>query len=137
MQDDFRKRHPDQCILVSSLGYIRYLSAMKLCEAVIGNSSSGLLEAPAFRVPTVNIGDRQKGRIRTLSVVDCQPDKKSILNAVNTILKKSFRSGLSTMVIPFEKPGTAKKIKEILETVDLKNIHKKEFFDMTKLEGQQ
>ena len=70
MQKDYEEKHPDQCLVVHSLGCLRYLSVMKFCAAVVGNSSSGIIEAPAFRVPTINIGDRQKGRVRAKSVVD-------------------------------------------------------------------
>ncbi len=85
MQHGYKKMHPDQCLVVPSLGYLRYLSAMKLCDAVIGNSSSGLLEAPVLGVPTINIGDRQKGRVKTKSIVDCYPSKKAILGALKIV----------------------------------------------------
>jgi len=130
IQNDYALKHPDQCFVIHSLGYLRYLSAMKLCETVIGNSSSGIIEAPALRVPTINIGDRQKGRVKTISVVDCHPDKESIFKALNTIFEKSFQSGLSTMEIPFEKSDTSQRIKEILGTVDLTSVLKKDFFDI-------
>lgn len=130
MQKDYHKANPEKCIVVPSLGYLRYLSAMKLCKAVIGNSSSGIFEAPALKVPSINIGDRQKGRIRAESVVDCYPAEKSILAALRTIHGHSFLSGLNTMNIPFEKSGTAKKIKEILKKADLKDILKKVFHDI-------
>lgn len=127
--EGYVEQHSHRCLLTPSLGYLRYLSAMQLCDAVIGNSSSGLLEAPAFKVPTVNIGDRQKGRFRTDSVVDSEPTKDSILAALDRIFSADFRSNLENMEIPHEKPGTAKKIKEIIETADLSHILKKEFYD--------
>lgn len=130
MQKDYHKAHPEQCLVVPSLGYLRYLSAMKFCKAVIGNSSSGIFEAPALKVPSINIGDRQKGRIRAESVVDCYPAAKPILAALKTIHGHFFQSGLKTMSIPFEKSGTAKKIKKILKKADLKNILKKVFHDI-------
>ncbi len=130
MQNDFKKKHPDQCLVVPSLGYVRYLSAMKLCDAVIGNSSSGILEAPALKVPSINIGDRQKGRIRIKSIIDCDPSKKAILSALKMISKPVFQSNLKNMNIPFEKVGTSKNIKKILEKADLKDILKKEFYDI-------
>ncbi|SDT85650.1 UDP-N-acetylglucosamine 2-epimerase [Desulfobacula phenolica] len=130
MQKDYQNKHPDQCLVVPSLGYLRYLSAMKFCEAVIGNSSSGIFEAPALKVPAINIGDRQKGRIRTESIVDCNPSKESILAALKIIQSHFFQLNLKSMNIPFEKSGTAKKIKEILQTADLKDILKKKFHDI-------
>jgi UDP-hydrolysing UDP-N-acetyl-D-glucosamine 2-epimerase len=128
MQQDYKRSHPDQCVVVPSLGYVRYLSAMRLCDAVIGNSSSGIFEAPALKKPSINIGDRQKGRIRPESVVDCTPLKASILDALNIIYSDAFTANLETMEVVFEKPGTAEKIKEILQNTDLRYILKKEFF---------
>lgn len=130
MQKDYKKKYPERCLVVQSLGYLRYLSAMKLCDAVIGNSSSGILEAPALKVPTINIGDRQKGRVRTKSIVDCDPSKRSILAVLEKLKNKAFRSSLESMTIPFEKPGTSKMVKEILEKADLKDILKKFFYDI-------
>jgi GDP/UDP-N,N'-diacetylbacillosamine 2-epimerase (hydrolysing) len=130
MQNDYNQRHPGQCLVVPSLGYLRYLSAMKYCKAVVGNSSSGVLEAPGFEVPTINIGDRQNGRIRTNSIVDCHSSTESILGAFEKISEKSFQLGLKNMKIPFAIPDTATKIKEILETADLIDILKKKFFDV-------
>lgn len=83
--------------LVSSLGLVRYLSALKYCKMVIGNSSSGILEAPSFYIPTVNIGDRQTGRIKSKSVIDCLPEKNSIKNAMNIALDNSFRKSIQCM----------------------------------------
>ncbi|MCP3872947.1 MAG: UDP-N-acetylglucosamine 2-epimerase (hydrolyzing) [Desulfobacteraceae bacterium] len=126
---EYVKLYPERCFEISSLGYLRYLSAMKLCKAVIGNSSSGILEAPAFKVPTVNIGDRQKGRIRTKSIVDCEPLKDLILKSLKIVVSKQFELSLEEMNIPHEKDGTTRKIVEVLETIDLKTILKKSFFD--------
>ena len=111
-----------------SLGYLRYLSAMKYCTAVVGNSSSGLLEAPALKTPTVNIGDRQQGRVRTKSVKDCTPTKESIIEALNQACEPSFLYELETMEVPFEMPGTSNRIKKILAATDLDGIIKKKFF---------
>ena len=129
MLSDYAKLYPNRCLVCPSLGYLRYLSAMRLCDAVIGNSSSGILEAPALKVPTINIGDRQKGRIRAESVIDCQPQKESILAALKTMYSNNFQSNLQHMETPYEKHGTAKKIKEILKETDLSNILKKQFYD--------
>lgn len=126
---EYKKIHPDQCLVVPSLGYLRYLSAMKLCKAVIGNSSSGVLEAPALKVPSLNIGDRQKGRVRTDSVIDCRPSKESIIAALKTIDKITFQSNLRNMDIPFEQTGTSGIMIKIMRKVDLTGILKKKFFD--------
>ena len=130
MLSDYAKLYPNRCLVIPSLGYLRYLSAMRLCDAVMGNSSSGILEAPALKVPTINIGERQKGRIRAESVIDCQPKKDSILAALKTMYSNNFQSNLQRIEIPYEKHGTAKKIKEILKETDLSNILKKQFYDI-------
>jgi GDP/UDP-N,N'-diacetylbacillosamine 2-epimerase (hydrolysing) len=130
MQNNYKKMHPEKCLTIPSLGALRYLSAMKLCEAVIGNSSSGIIEAPALNVPAINIGDRQKGRIRAKSVIDCNPSKNSILKALEMTSKEKFQSNLKHLNIPFEMPDTSKTIKKILEIVDLEDILKKKFYDI-------
>ncbi len=126
---EYVKLYPERCFEISSLGYLRYLSAMKLCKAVVGNSSSGILEAPVFKVPTVNIGDRQKGRIQTKSIVDCEPLKDQILKSIKQGISKQFQLNLKEMKISHEKDGTTRKIVEILKTIELKTILKKSFFD--------
>ncbi|MBU3090463.1 UDP-N-acetylglucosamine 2-epimerase (hydrolyzing), partial [Clostridium gasigenes] len=73
MIDEYEKDNKDKIIAFTSMGYLRYLSAMKYCNSVIGNSSSGIIEAPSFNKPTINIGDRQKGRMQAESVINCNP----------------------------------------------------------------
>ncbi len=124
------EKHPDRCMATPSLGYLRYLSAMKLCAAVVGNSSSGILEAPTFKVPTINIGDRQKGRIRMESIVDCNPTKESIGGAIEKALDSGFLKGLKEMKNVYEKSGTATQIINILKSVKLTSLIKKEFYDI-------
>ena len=121
----------DRCLVVTSLGLQRYLSAMKLCAAVVGNSSSGILEAPSFHVPTVNIGDRQKGRVRAQSVLDCEPDRLSIQGEINRALTQEFIQNLKGSCSPFEKADTALSIVSSLAAVELSNILKKPFFNLT------
>lgn len=121
----------DRCLVVTSLGLQRYLSAMKLCAAVVGNSSSGILEAPSFHVPTINIGDRQKGRVRAQSILDCEPDRLSIQIEINRGLTQEFIQSLKGSCSPFEKTDTALNIVSPLAAVDLSNILKKPFFNLT------
>lgn len=127
--DAYAAVHPKRCLAVASLGLRRYLSAMKICDAVVGNSSSGILETPAFGVPTVNIGDRQKGRIRTPSIIDCEPDCGSIISAIQKALNPQFRAGLENLKHPCEKENTACSIVNILETTRLDDLLKKSFYD--------
>lgn len=93
-----RYAEQNDCIrLVSSLGMTRYLSALKYSSMVIGNSSSGILEAPSFGIPTVNIGDRQTGRIKAKSVIDCLPVKQDIMRAINKALSLEFLASIKDM----------------------------------------
>lgn len=115
-----------------SLGQLRYLSALKYCEMVVGNSSSGLIEAPSFKVPTVNIGDRQKGRIQAESVINCAPQKEEIISAIKRAESLEFRAGLNELVNPYGDGFSSSKIIEILhEYLDGDNIElKKSFYDV-------
>ena len=113
-----------------SMGQVRYLSALKFVDAVVGNSSSGLTEAPIFGIGTINIGDRQKGRINLGSVINCNPTKESISNAFNELYSERFQKALSIVKSPYGNGGTSKKIKNIVKNFDLKNILKKSFYDV-------
>ncbi|MEX0694475.1 MAG: UDP-N-acetylglucosamine 2-epimerase [Rhodospirillales bacterium] len=116
--------------LFPSLGQQRYLSAMKYCSAVIGNSSSGIIEAPALDVPTVNIGMRQKGRLRAASVLDCAPDIASIQAAIGTVIDPAFMSSRSDMVPPYGVPGASTRIKNALSSCRIDTDQRKQFYDL-------
>lgn len=115
-----------------SLGQLNYFSAMKHCMAVVGNSSSGLLEAPTLKVPTVNIGDRQKGRLMAESVISCEPDSASIQKALDLALGSGFETTLARTVSPYGEGGASARIIDILLKVDLTpNLIQKKFFDLS------
>lgn len=126
----FAAAQPDRVLRVQSLGQLRYLSAMRFCDAVVGNSSSGIIEAPAFKVPTVNIGDRQKGRVRAMSVIDCAPLSADIQRAIRRACSPEFRSALAEMTDPFDGGNTAANIVATLKSVPLAGILKKHFCDI-------
>lgn len=90
----------DHAVFVDSLGMLKYLSALKYSEFVIGNSSSGLIEAPSFRIPTINIGDRQKGRIKAESIIDCEPNAESIEQAIRRARSKKFKDKCTKVINP-------------------------------------
>ncbi len=113
-----------------SLGQLRYLSCIAQADAVVGNSSSGLIEAPAFRKGTVNIGDRQSGRLRAASVIDCEPNRKAIVAAVEQIYSPRFREKLASVVNPYGEGGASEKIVKVLEEIPLEGILKKSFYDL-------
>lgn len=130
MIDEYVTKNSHKSIVFTSLGQLRYLSALQYVDAVVGNSSSGLAEAPSFRIGTINIGDRQKGRIKASSVIDCEPNKDSILNSFEKLYSKEFQETLKTITNPYGDGYASKKIVEILKNVDLKNILKKSFYDL-------
>jgi len=113
----------------SSLGQIKYLSCLTHVDGVIGNSSSGLLEAPSLRKPTVNIGDRQRGRLQARSVVNCEPKRLSIAAAIKKIYSKEFQASLDQTKNPYGEAGASEKILKILKQNNLTNILKKKFYD--------
>lgn len=108
-------KHPNTCAVYSSLGQKRYLSAMKYCRAVVGNSSSGIIETPSLGVPTINIGNRQKGRISASSVIHCEGNKASILHALDELENQEFMFAAKTCHNPYEGKDTAKSMVSILE----------------------
>jgi GDP/UDP-N,N'-diacetylbacillosamine 2-epimerase (hydrolysing) len=103
-------QHNHHMVCFSSLGTIRFLSAVKYSAMVIGNSSSGLVEAPSFGVPTVNIGDRQKGRLQADSVINCSPNEAEIEKAINLALTKEFIERAQKTVNPYGDGHTSGKI---------------------------
>jgi GDP/UDP-N,N'-diacetylbacillosamine 2-epimerase (hydrolysing) len=130
MINNYVARSPDKCTAFTSLGQLKYLSAIKHVDALVGNSSSGIIEAPSLKVPTVNIGDRQKGRIKVKSVIDCKPEKKNLIEAIGGALSPKFKTSLQNLVNPYEKKNPGKKIKEIIKGFDLNGILKKSFYDL-------
>jgi UDP-hydrolysing UDP-N-acetyl-D-glucosamine 2-epimerase len=113
-----------------SLGQMRYLSAMRHSAGVIGNSSSGLIEAPSFRVGTVNIGDRQTGRLKAASVIDCAAQPKAIEAALNQLFSPEFQAALADVTNPYGDGGAADRIVEVLRRYPLDSLLKKQFRDV-------
>ena len=111
----------------TSLGAKRYLSVMACMDGVIGNSSSGLLEAPSLRVGTVNVGDRQRGRIQAESVISCEPNRIAIQEAIIKLLSIEFQGRVQKVVSPFGTGGACDAIVEIIKTLPQENFLIKKF----------
>ena len=127
--DEFSEKNKDRIIAVHSLGSIKYLSALKYSTMVIGNSSSGIIEAPFFKIPTINIGDRQKGRIQGKSIINCISDKNSIINAINMALSEEFKEEIKNIENLYGNGDTSLKIlNKLKENINI-NL-KKEFYDL-------
>ena len=110
-----------------SLGQTRYISCLNLVDGVVGNSSSGLLEAPTMKIGTINIGDRQRGRLRADSVIDCEPRRREIAESIRKIYTPEFKKVVHNSESPYGPPGASAKVVEILRSTDLCGIIKKGF----------
>jgi GDP/UDP-N,N'-diacetylbacillosamine 2-epimerase (hydrolysing) len=114
----------------TSLGQLRYLSCIRHADGVVGNSSSGLAEAPTFAKGTINIGDRQRGRLKASSIIDCAPDRGAISAALTQLYTPAFQANLATVRNPYGDGGASERIVETLATVSLNDILKKRFYNL-------
>jgi len=130
MIDDYVAKHPHVSVVVASMGQLHYLSAMQYVDAVVGNSSSGIIEAPSFKIGTINIGNRQKGRIKAKSVIDCEPTRKRIREAFERLYEKDFQTSLISTINPHGDGKSAERIKKIVKTCNVTNILEKQFYDI-------
>ena len=130
MIDEYVSENSQKAVAFASLGQLRYLSAIKFVDIVLGNSSSGLSEVPSFKKATINIGDRQKGRARASSVIDVRPDKEEILAAIKRAYSKEFEQTLKDTINPYDGGNPSKKMVKILKEIKLDGILKKKFYDI-------
>jgi len=127
---DYAAEHPVRARTFSSLGTLRYLSCLRHCDIVLGNSSSGLIEAPSLGKPTVNIGDRQRGRLRADSVLDCPPRREAISQALRQASSPDFIAAAAIVKNPYDAGNASESIVRILEQTDLRSLSTKQFFDL-------
>jgi UDP-hydrolysing UDP-N-acetyl-D-glucosamine 2-epimerase len=125
----FVAARPDRAHLFTSLGSERYWAALRLTDAVVGNSSSGILEAPAVGVPSINIGDRQRGRLRAASIIDCLADSAAILASLESIFAGRFRPD-PLLPPPYGLGGASDRIAGILQRIDPRRAFPKHFHDL-------
>jgi UDP-hydrolysing UDP-N-acetyl-D-glucosamine 2-epimerase len=129
--DNYVQNNPGKAKLFSSLGKLRYLSSLKHATLMVGNSSSGIIEAPSFELPVVNIGYRQQGRIRAENVIDVLVGKKSnIVNAINKAMSYEFKESLAKLENPYGEGGASEQIFRELRTCQLPEEPKKKFYDL-------
>ena len=126
---EFCAEHP-QARAYTSLGQLRYLSCIQHVDGVVGNSSSGLTEVPSFKKGTINIGDRQRGRIKAESVIECEPNRGQIRLAIQRLFSEEFIHVAKQVVNPYGTGGVAEKIIAVLEDCRLDGILKKSFFEL-------
>jgi GDP/UDP-N,N'-diacetylbacillosamine 2-epimerase (hydrolysing) len=129
MVEKFVAKHPNARVF-ASLGQLRYLSCMQLVDGVVGNSSSGLIEAPSLRKGAINIGARQDGRIRARSVIDCKPVRDDISDALERLFSDEFQAMLATVENPYGNPGASDTIAILLKGLQLDGVLKKRFYDL-------
>ena len=122
----FTKRNSN-CVLFKTLGTQKFLSFLKIADVLIGNSSSGILEMPTFRKPTINIGDRQKGRVKSNSITDVSSKKYLIKRKIDFVYSKKFNS--KNIIHPYKKLNTSKKIISIIKNINLEKYKNKKFYD--------
>jgi GDP/UDP-N,N'-diacetylbacillosamine 2-epimerase (hydrolysing) len=130
MINEFVFNHPERSISFTSMGSLNYLSTLQYIDGVIGNSSSGLAEAPTFKIGTINIGDRQKGRLKAKSIIDCKPTKKSIKLAIDKLYGYKFQKSLDLVKNPYGDGDAIKKIMNILLKKTVPKNMKKSFYDL-------
>ena len=124
--NEYVSKHQEKAIAYPSLGLKRYLSALQFVKAVVGNSSSGIIEVPSFGIPTLNIGDRQKGRIAADSVLNCGTSKKDILEGLDKVLN----SGHTEIHNPYEGKNTTEDILHVLKTYPIEGLIQKTFYNL-------
>lgn len=118
-------------VAFTSLGQLSYLSLLQSVDGVIGNSSSGLIEAPTFKVGTINIGDRQAGRVRADSIIDCGASNAEILAALRELFSEKFQENLKSVENPHGRGGASRRIVDVLLNLDWSKLQKKKFVDLT------
>lgn len=130
MIDQFVNENSAISSAYNSLGSLRFLSTVKMCDAIVGNSSSGIIEAPSLGTATINIGDRQKGRTQANSVVNCKVDLEEILEAFQKITDSTFKKSLKRLQNPYGQGGTSDKILQALSHVDFIDLKIKKFHNI-------
>jgi GDP/UDP-N,N'-diacetylbacillosamine 2-epimerase (hydrolysing) len=132
MVKQFVQAHPN-ARAYTSLGQLRYISCIAQVDGVVGNSSSGLMEVPSFKKGTINIGDRQLGRLQAESVINCEPTRASIQSALQRLFSVDFQETLSRVVNPYGQVCASAKVVDVLKSCTLIGIHKKTFHDLTNI----
>lgn len=130
MIQDYVSVHPDRCMSIPSLGLKRYLSALRYVDAVVGNSSSGIIEVPSFGIPILDIGDRQKGRIASDSVVHCGTDKREIVDGLKIALSREQKDKAKRCLNPYDKENTTQAILDVIKHYPLDKLIHKSFYNI-------
>lgn len=130
MIDEFCAKNATHAKAFMDLGHQNYLSLLKVVDMAIGNSSSGIIEAPYCQIPTINIGDRQKGRVRAASVIDCCCETNAIIKAIEKGFSDEHQQRTATMQLPYGKGNVAKQILSTIKNLNVAELIQKQFYDM-------
>ena len=130
MIKNYVKKNKKDCIYFKSLGQRVYFSFVNNCDLVLGNSSSGIIEVPFFKKPSINVGDRQLGRIKCKSTINVDANCLKILQSVKKVLSKSFFKNMSKIKNQYQKKDTSKKIFKTILNLKSKNLLIKKFYDL-------
>lgn len=130
MIDEYSNQNPQKAKAFISLGNLRFLSVVKYCDAIVGNSSSGILEVPSLKTATINIGNRQKGRKQAQSIINTSVDEKKIIAAFETAKSESFKKIVRETENPYGSGNTTEKIIDVLRRVDINSFRTKPFYDL-------
>jgi len=129
MIDEYVSKHNNSISFIT-LGQLRYLSAIQYMDMVIGNSSSGLIEVPSFKKPTINIGDRQRGRVKATSVIDCEANKLDIEKSIGIALSMEFKERIKNTNNPYGDKNSSYEIIKVLKNIKLDGLIKKQFYNL-------
>jgi len=132
---DFVATHPN-ARAYPSLGQLRYLSCMAQCDGVVGNSSSGLLEAPTLKKGVINIGDRQRGRLQAKNVINSRTDRNEIAAALRQLESSAFQEPLASVRNPYGEGGACDRVVEVIKALQLDGLAQKSFYDIPNVIGQ-
>jgi UDP-hydrolysing UDP-N-acetyl-D-glucosamine 2-epimerase len=128
--EKYAKKNSHKSVLFDSLGTLRYLSVMKVCDAIVGNSSSGIIEAPSVRTATINIGNRQKGRIQASSILNCEVNSDDIYALLNQVQLQEFKDTLKDITNPYGKGNASIQIADVLSKINVPSLLIKKFYDI-------
>lgn len=126
--EEYAKKNVNRVLAIPSLGQVRYLSALKYSDMVIGNSSSGIIEVPSFSVPTINIGSRQKGRLAANSIINCNPDRIDIVKAIQKAFEMKADIDTIDFYNPYGQGNSSEKIINVIKGLEFKPM--KKFYDL-------
>lgn len=129
--DHFVAKRPREAVAFFSLGQVRYFSLLAQADCMVGNSSSGIIEMPSFHKPTINVGRRQEGRVRAVSIIDCPPEKDAIAAAIHEAMSARFQRKLPRVRNPYDGHGAVAQIVAALKSADWSQLLNKRFCDVS------